>query len=201
MLEYLIIGITLGFSAGFSPGPLTALIISESLLYGFKQGVKISMAPVFTDIPIVSLSIFLLTKVDNNIIISLISIVGGSYLIYLSKENILFKGYKDLDKPKVSSIKKGIITNFLSPNPYIFWITIGGPIFLKGWTKTHLAGIAFIGSFYVLLLSIKILIAYIAGSSKQFLKGKSYFYIIKTTGFMIFALGIWLIGKGITSII
>ena len=197
MIEFLIIGITLGLSAGFSPGPLTALIISESLLYGFKNGLKVAMAPFFTDIPIVTLSLFLLTRINSNIVISFISITGGLYLIYLSRENLFFKGYDNFDKPKKSSFTKGIITNFLSPNPYIFWITIGGPIFLKGWDKNHIYGITFIATFYTLLITIKLLLAYIAGNSAKYLKGKTFTNIIKFTGGLILLLGLWLLRNGI----
>jgi threonine/homoserine/homoserine lactone efflux protein len=35
-------GIVLGLSAGFSPGPLTAFVISQALRYGVKEGLKVS---------------------------------------------------------------------------------------------------------------------------------------------------------------
>jgi threonine/homoserine/homoserine lactone efflux protein len=50
---FLSAGITLGLSAGFSPGPLSTLVISHSLRYGTREGVKVAMAPFITDVPIV----------------------------------------------------------------------------------------------------------------------------------------------------
>lgn len=55
MLEiftFLISGIIFGLSAGISPGPLLALVISETLKFGRKEGIKVAIAPLITDIPI-----------------------------------------------------------------------------------------------------------------------------------------------------
>ncbi len=41
--EFLISGIILGLAAGTSPGPLLALVFSETLKYGKKEGIKIAL--------------------------------------------------------------------------------------------------------------------------------------------------------------
>jgi threonine/homoserine/homoserine lactone efflux protein len=55
-------GIVLGLAAGFSPGPLTVLVISETLRHGLRAGVKVSLAPVLTDLPIIALAVLLLAR-------------------------------------------------------------------------------------------------------------------------------------------
>ncbi len=197
MVEYLLIGIALGISAGFSPGPLTALIISETLLYGFRSGLKICFAPIFTDIIIVPITILLLSHINSHLIIGIISLVGAVYVTTLGIKNIKFNGQIKLNLQRTRSLQKGIITNFLSPSPYLFWTTIGGPIFLKGNNETHCGGYIFVAIFYLVMINVKIFISAISAKSKEFLKGKTFTYVIKTTGVLLVLLALFLLKTGI----
>jgi threonine/homoserine/homoserine lactone efflux protein len=47
-------GIVLGLSAGLSPGPLMTLVVAESLKGGASAGIRIALAPLVTDAPIIS---------------------------------------------------------------------------------------------------------------------------------------------------
>jgi hypothetical protein len=51
MIHFLTIGIILGLSAGFAPGPLLTLVISETLQHNINSGVKVALAPIITDLP------------------------------------------------------------------------------------------------------------------------------------------------------
>lgn len=46
MLYFLTVGTVLGLSAGFAPGPLLALVISETLRHGIPAGVRVALAPI-----------------------------------------------------------------------------------------------------------------------------------------------------------
>jgi threonine/homoserine/homoserine lactone efflux protein len=46
MLSFLTTGTILGLSAGFAPGPLLALVVSETLQHDMKAGVKVALAPI-----------------------------------------------------------------------------------------------------------------------------------------------------------
>lgn len=50
MMYFLSVGAVLGLSSGLSPGPLLALVISETLRHGVKAGVKVALAPIITDL-------------------------------------------------------------------------------------------------------------------------------------------------------
>ena len=55
MISFLTTGAILGLSAGFAPGPLLTLVVSETLRYNVKEGIKVALAPIVTDLPIVVL--------------------------------------------------------------------------------------------------------------------------------------------------
>jgi threonine/homoserine/homoserine lactone efflux protein len=57
MIEFLSAGTLLGLAAGFAPGPLLVLVISETLRHNIKAGIKVSIAPLITDVPIILISL------------------------------------------------------------------------------------------------------------------------------------------------
>ena len=84
MLSFLIIGTILRLSAGFAPGPLLALVISETLQHGKKAGVKVALAPVLTDLPIIAITLLILAKLSEfSLILGLISLTGACFILYL----------------------------------------------------------------------------------------------------------------------
>jgi threonine/homoserine/homoserine lactone efflux protein len=82
------IGILFGLSAGFAPGPLLTLVINQTLRHSTTEGVKVALAPIITDVPIVLASLFVLTKLNHyERILGMISLMGGLYVLYLAYEN------------------------------------------------------------------------------------------------------------------
>ena len=84
MIHYLTIGAVLGLSAGFAPGPLLTLVISETLQHGIKSGLKVAIAPIITDLPIIIVTLFLISKLSNfHEILGIISLIGGCFILYM----------------------------------------------------------------------------------------------------------------------
>lgn len=183
-LTFFLSGVVFGLSAGWTPGPLFMLVISETLKHGFKEGIKVAMAPLLTDLPIIVAALFLLSHLSNvDVIFGAISLFGGLFLIYLGYESLCFKGVEmDTIASRPQSLKKGIIANVLNPAPYLFWLTIGGPMILKA-AKVHLMWvICFVLSLYLVFIGSKIGIAFAVGKSRVFLKSRGYIYTIRTLG-------------------
>ncbi len=61
-ISLLFSGVVFGLSGGLSPGPLLTLVVSETLKHGIKEGVKVSIAPLITDPPIVIAAIFIVSR-------------------------------------------------------------------------------------------------------------------------------------------
>ena len=189
---FLVSGLVLGLSAGLTPGPILTLVIYQTLKHGIKEGVKVALAPLLTDAPIVIISLFLLARLSNmKSVLGLVSMLGGIYLFYLAYESIRFKG-ADLNHEAVNpqSIKKGVMANFLNPSPYMFWISIGGPLVLKA-SQVHIAAsFIFIVPFYILLVGSKCMVAVISGNSRGFLKSNHYVFTIRALGGILAVFGI-----------
>lgn len=191
-------GAVFGLTAGISPGPLLTLVISETLRHNKAEGLKIAVAPLITDIPIVLLTIFILSKMaSSEIILGVISILGGIFIAYLGYDSLKSRGIEiDIQQLKPKSIRKGIIVNVLSPHPYVFWLMVGAPITLKAYRDSPVSAFAFILAFYVLLVGSKISIALVVDRSKTFLKNKWFIWTLRVLGLVLLIFAILLVKEG-----
>jgi threonine/homoserine/homoserine lactone efflux protein len=187
MTSYIILGVTLGLTAGLSPGPLLMLLISETIKQNRKAGILVACTPLITDLPIVFISIFVLQAIsDYHFILGIISVLGALYLGYLAFENFRLKHFDpNIDELKSKSLRKGIITNLLNPNPYLFWMTIGAPTVLKGYRTNIFLSLCFVIGFYVFLVGSKIIIALLVDRSKALIKSSLYILLIRILGLLL----------------
>ncbi len=198
MIDLLITGLVLGFSAGISPGPILALVITETLAHGVHSGIKVAFAPVFTDAPIIAAAFFLLAKLSGfKNILGLISVTGGFFLLFMAYESIRTKNpapVSDGGRPK--SLIKGIFANLLNPSPYLFWISVGCPLMLKSMSKGVVGPVLFIGGFYFSLIGSKVSLAMLVGRSKAALGGMGYRYALRLMGLALASLAVVLFWDG-----
>ena len=203
-VQFLITGILLGLAAGFSPGPLLVLVISETMQHNVRAGIKVAMAPVITDLPIVLLSILVLVKLAAfKQILGWVSLAGGGLVFYLGYQSIRTKAFEIGPEPGVisSPLKKGVLMNLLNPNPYLFWLSVGAPTTVKALSFGYPAVIAFIGSFYLFLVGSKIVLAIATGQSKKFLSWRLYMFTIRVLGVLLMALALFIVWDGFKMIV
>ena len=199
MIHFLAIGTVLGLSAGFAPGPLLTLVISETLQHDIKSGVKVALAPIITDLPIIILTLLILSKLSNfHNILGLISLTGGLFILFMGYKSLRTKGVKiNLDEIKPKSLTKGVLANALSPHPYLFWFTVGAPTMTKAMLQNISAPLAFIISFYAFLVGSKIVLAILIGKSKSLLSGNMYIFTMRFLGLVLCVLAIVLFRDGL----
>jgi threonine/homoserine/homoserine lactone efflux protein len=198
MIPFLVAGIFLGFSAGVAPGPLLALIIAETLQHNVKAGIKVALSPIITDLPIVLVTLFVLTGLSRfQAVLGVVSIFGGFFVCWLGYQNIRITRVNiRIEIAEENSLKKGIITNFLSPHPYLFWLSVGAPTTVRASNHSIFAAAAFIGGFYALLVGFKIVIAVIFARSRSFLAGRLYICTMRGLGVALVVLGALLVYDG-----
>jgi threonine/homoserine/homoserine lactone efflux protein len=192
-------GAVLGLSAGISPGPLLTLVITETMRHNSKEGIKVALSPLITDLPIILVSLLILSGFGSSSeILGLISFAGGIFVSWLGYECLKTKQLMpDLENPAPGSLKKGIVANLLNPHPYLFWITVGAPMVIKARQTGISAVIAYFLSFYILLVGSKITIALLVDKSKGFLKSRAYVWIMRILGIALLVFAVLFFLNGI----
>jgi len=185
--DSLLFGIFFGLAAGLSPGPIIALVVSETLKNGRKEGIKVAVSPLISELPIILFVLVILSGVaGNSVLMGVISLLGACFLTYLGLSNLKANVKEsEADLGKDSSLLKGVTTNLLNPNTYMFWLTIGGPRILES-AQVHVsATILFVLGFYMMLVGSAIAVAVVVDRSKTLIQSKYYAYIIRALGIVL----------------
>lgn len=190
-----LLGLSLGFSAGLSPGPLLSLVIRTSLERGFWAGARVALAPLVTDAPIIALCLLMVNSLPSSVA-ALLGLIGGGFVIYLGLEGIKAARQADLEQPaKINAqsqdLLRGALVNILSPHPWLFWLAIGAPTLSSAYRLGVTRAIGFLLGFFVLLIGIKITLAFLISSGKRFLNQKTY------TAALLFSSGLMLLAGAI----
>lgn len=195
MLSSIPAGVILGLSAGLAPGPLLALVVTQTLKHNVKEGMKVALAPLITDAPIIILSVLLLSKLNAfHYVLGLISVIGGLYVLYMAYENLRAKTFDlEASKSQPRSLRKGALVNALNPHPYVFWMTVGAPLIFKTYGDSLFSPAVFILSFYVMLVGSKLILALITGKSRKFLSSRGYLWALRVLAGMLALFAFFLI--------
>ena len=186
MEEFISKILLLSFIAAVTPGPLMALLISETLKHGKTSGLKIAITPFFADLPIMLIGIFVLSKLENiNDVLGIISLFGACYLLYLAYGCITTKNVHLQTKANPKSFTKGIIANFLNPNPYIFYFSILAPIIIRAMKINPLYAPLSVVVFLGLFVLIMIIIVLFVHTAKAFFNSQHYVYVIRALGLIL----------------
>jgi len=196
---FLLTGVTLGLAAGLAPGPLLALVVSETLRHGKGHGILVAFAPILTDIPIVLLSVYIMGKLSGfNTLLGVISIAGALFISYLAYDSITARKLEqDKGNAKAGSLGKGVMTNLLSPHPYLFWVTVGAPLVYKAYGTGPAACIAFLTGFYLFLVGSKVTLAIMLHRSRSLLGSRALVYIFRALALMLMLLALMFLKEGI----
>jgi threonine/homoserine/homoserine lactone efflux protein len=198
-ISFLVAGVVLGLAAGLSPGPLLAMVVTQTLRHGPAEGVKIAFAPLVTDLPIVlAASVGLAGLADHGPLLGLVSLVGGGLLGYLGYESLRTTGLAlQADTRAPRSLVTGALVNALNPQPYLFWLTVGAPTVLRGLEVSAWRPALFIGGFYACLVGAKVLLAVVAGRSRRLLAGRAYVFTMRGLGLLLLVFAALLLADGV----
>ncbi len=192
MTEFLL-GAGIGWAAGLTPGPLHTLIMVTSIRRGFRAGASVALAPPIADLPVVPIALFLVGSMSDGIV-RMLSFGGGLFVIWLGVITVRSAGRgEDADTRAGSDLAKGIVTNLLSPHPWLFWLTVGGPILVTAWTANPARGLAFLAGFYGLLVGTKIVVAWLASHGRRLAGTPWYARLVAASGMLLFGMGAFLV--------
>jgi len=182
MIEYLVAAAVFGLSGGLSPGPLLALVVAETLARGRSSGLAVAASPLITDGPIIAAAILLLGRIESSEpALGIISIAGGALLTAygiagLRGSDLEIEEAKT-DRRVWASLGKGVSVNFLNPNPYLFWLTIGAPLLLRAHASSWVTAVGFLVVFYLGLVGSKSVLAVLVARSRSVLRGRAYIFV------------------------
>jgi threonine/homoserine/homoserine lactone efflux protein len=199
VIAFLGAGVVLGLSAGFSPGPLLALVLAHTLRHGTKEGVKVAVAPLLTDLPIILLSLFTLTRfAQYPVVFGAVSLVGGLFVLHLAGESLRTRGLAvALPAAEPQSLRTGTLVNLLSPHPWLFWLTVGAPTTLRAWAEGPSAALLFVAGFMGCLVGAKLFLAVLAGRSRHLLNDRTYGLIMRLLGLMLLVFAFLMMRDGV----
>ena len=187
MLGFLALGTLLGLAGGCAPGPLLALVVSETLQHGTKAGAKVALAPLLTDLPIVVVTLLLVARLSHfDLILGGISIFGSAVVAWFGYQCVRPRGATiDANPADRQALRKGILANALSPHPYLFWFTVGAPTVVQAHQHSTLAAVILVGSFYLMLVGSKLVLAIVTGTSRAFLTSRTYRHSMRVLGVLL----------------
>jgi threonine/homoserine/homoserine lactone efflux protein len=175
------------------------LVLVQALQHGSREGCKVALAPLVTDAPIIVIAVALASQAAEwQVALAALSITGSIYVLYLAVDTLRWHQVDvSSTQQQPNSWLRGVMANLLSPNPWLFWMTIGAATLAQAMTSSWLAAAAFLGVFYLLLVGIKLVVAVLAGRSRTFLKGRVYQAIMWVLGLTLIVFAVLLFRDGV----
>ena len=159
-MQFLLAGLGLGVGAGLAPGPLQALVISVALSRGFGAAARVAASPLLSDVVIIVVSLLVLRSIPDDVV-AVLGAVGGLVVLWLGVEAVREVSAEVEAAPVRAggSVLRGALVNLLSPHPWVFWLTVGGPLLVAAWADSAASAIAFLVGFFLMLVGSKVVLA------------------------------------------
>lgn len=202
-MEALLLALTLGLAAGLSPGPLLTLVVTATLARGFGAGLRVAMAPLVTDVPIVFLVLLVLDRLPPTWLAAL-SIVGGVFVLLIGiltwREQPPDLTAEAAATGSKGDLGRGVLVNFLSPHPWIAWATILGPQVVALWQEARPVAVGFVTLFYLLLVGSKVAIAALVARGRRHLDAGRYRLVLRACAVLLLLFGVLLVVDGVRTV-
>ncbi|WP_344963341.1 LysE family translocator [Streptomyces thioluteus] len=175
------LGVALGFSAGITPGPLLALVLSGTLRGGLATGLRVAAVPLLTDLPVVLLSVTALSALPDRAVAAG-GVAGGLFLLWLALSTL--REARTAEMPRTGTaeahaqgrrtLRQAALVNLLSPHPWLFWLTTGAPLLVDAWRDGPGGAGGFVLGFYALLVGSKALFAVVVARTRHRMTARAY---------------------------
>jgi threonine/homoserine/homoserine lactone efflux protein len=171
LIDFILKAISIGFSAGVTPGPLQAVFLSLAMKGGWKKALPAAFAPIVSDGPVMLLVLLVLNNLPDQFLVTL-QIAGAIFLLYLAWDAFkAFRNYQAIEEVQTISgwgtLLKATLMNILGPGPWLFWSLINGPNLLQAWEIAPWWGILYISSFYGVFILTNIALIVLFSSMRK----------------------------------
>jgi threonine/homoserine/homoserine lactone efflux protein len=176
---------------------MTAVVIALTLERGLRGGAQAACAPLVTDGPILLLALWALGFFPQEAY-SALAVAGGGYLVLLGLRAVrgdAHHGQVDVRHVRLGSLRRAVVANFLNPSPYLFWSTVGGPLVREAWGRSPAAAVAFLASFFALLVGSKAALAWAVAAGSRRLTESSHRRLGRFAGWLLVLTGLLLAAR------
>ncbi len=192
MMTYILLGSGLAFAAAIQPGPLQAYLFSSVTQRGWRRTLPAALAPIVSDGPIILVVLLLLTRLPDEAA-RIMQAAGGLLLLFFA-----WSAYrqwrrgpapekKDSERTPRSLLEASGI-NLVNPNPWLGWTLVMGPALLAAWAVSPAHGIAFLISFYGVIVGMTALLILLLGTT-SFLSPRLRHTLILVSAMLLAVLG------------
>lgn len=193
-IQLLGLALILGAISAISPGPLLAMVVSSTLYRGFWAGLRIAIAPLLTDAPVLAISLLTLHALPVAALGG-IGLAGGLFLVGLGIE----QGFKARQAVLPSSagavatgeyeLLRGVVVNLLNPSPWLFVLTVMAPVLAATWPHSPASAVEFVFVFYLLLIGGKICLAAALAFFRSYFRPRLYRGALLLAALLLCAIG------------
>ena len=194
----------MGLGEGIKPGPLNTLVITETLQHDWRAGTKVAISPLITDAPIITISAWMWSQATSlSGVEAFMYLAGAAFLTWLGIDGIRSASptFDNLESPQDEhSLRRGVITNLLNPNPWMFWTLAGAPFMVAAWNQSPWMPFAYVIPFLSMLIGVKILIAVTFHRSKDWMRDGGLLWAIRVSSLALLALAALFVLQGVSTL-
>jgi len=161
----ILFGLSLGAVSALQPGPFLAFLLAHSAVAGWRASWPACFAPLFSDLGIAALTLWLMGRLPPAAP-PILRGGGGLFLLWLA-----FRGLRNRQtssSPPPPSPKQtlldAITLNLLNPHPWLTWLLLLGPTVHEAWAIHPVHAASFLFSFYGTMIGILFLLIRLFGA-------------------------------------
>jgi threonine/homoserine/homoserine lactone efflux protein len=192
MFPFLLLGSGFAFAAAIQPGPLQAYLFSSVTQRGWRRTLPAAFSPLLSDGPIIAIVLLVLTRLPETAA-RILQAAGGVLLLYFAWSS--YRQWRrgpapegEAKSPAPRTLLEATGINFLNPNPWLGWSLVMGPALVSAWEQSLAAGLAFLISFYGVMVGTTALIILLLGTT-SFLRPRLRHSLVLVSAILLAALG------------
>ncbi len=196
----LLLAYAMGFSVASMPGPILALITTETLRRGAWPGAQTALAPMCVDACVMlPLVMVLQSAIPSGAGAMLIGLAGGAFLFWLGLQSVragpapAAPGGRTGSR-RLSPFLKSVLTQLMNPYAYIFWGTAGFAFVREGFEAHGLQGaVSFPAGFWLGAGTMNFLVVYLVSRGRRYLPARAEPCVHVVSGILLMAAGAFLV--------
>jgi threonine/homoserine/homoserine lactone efflux protein len=197
MLTAVLTAFILGIFAGLAPGPYTTMVAATAFERGFRRAVPLAAAPLFTDLLPLLLTTLILTQLSATAL-SALGFVGGVAVIGIGvlliwRYRVTHTVVDPHGAPPTVRLWHVVLSTSVSPAPWLFWLIVASPLFLRSWNADWREGAVFLVVLFTTNIGSALSLAWAASHGGRVLDPMWRRIVLISAGFALVGAGSWIL--------